>query len=545
MGQLRASLGSMIAVLGNRDMARLIYGWAGVTVATWTFAIALAVYAFDQGGATAVGIAAIVRLMPGALASPFAGLLGDRHSRRLLLVLSSALCGVAIGLGAITVALDSPSWVVYACAGLFGVASTAYIPAEGALFPIAARTPQELSTANVAHSQADNLGFLIASLAAGLLLGLTSVAVAFAFAAVAALLTAGVVATIDRDTRPTYEEDGGTLGVLRQTAIGLRDLMADPRLRLVSIAITALVLVEGAADVMIVVVALELLGLGEGSVGWLNAAWAIGALVAGVGLGVLVHRGNLAGGLALGCLITGVGFALPGIWPIVPAAYASYFMVGFGYACVEVASRTLLLRLGSDESLARVISFLETSRLAATALGAIIAPALVALLGARGALLVFGALLPAIALLRWRALRELEIGAPVSERHFNLLRGSAIFTPLPVHTLEWLCRSLVEVDAGTGQEVITQGELGDRFYLIDEGEVEVIEDGVFKRNLAAGDGFGEIALLHDVPRTATVRATGRMRLLALEREDFIEAVTGHRRSHQSAEAVAESWLTPP
>ena len=169
---------------------------------------------------------------------------------------------------------------------------------------------------------------------------------------------------------------------------------------------------------------------------------------------------------------------------------------------------------------------------------------LIALLGVRGALLAFGALLPAIVLLRWRAFRELEIGAPVPERDFNLLRGSPIFTPLPIHTLEWLCRALVEVDAGAGQEVITQGQAGDRFYLIEDGEVEVIEDGVFKRTLTAGDGFGEIALLHDVPRTATVRATAPMRLLALDREDFIEAVTGHRRSRQSAEAVASSWRSP-
>ena len=133
-------------------------------------------------------------------------------------------------------------------------------------------------------------------------------------------------------------------------------------------------------------------------------------------------------------------------------------MVGFGYACVEVASRTLLLRLGSDESLARVISFLETSRLAATALGAIIAPALVALLGARGALLVFGALLPAIALLRWRALRDSRDRRPGLRAALQPPpRRASIFTSLPVHTLQRLCRSLVEFDAGQVKEVITQG----------------------------------------------------------------------------------------
>ena len=68
--------------------------------------------------------------------------------------------------------------------------------------------------------------------------------------------------------------------------------------------------------------------------------------------------------------------------------------MGFGYTFVEVAARTLLQRLGSDETLARVTGFLETSRLAAMALGAIVAPVLVALFGIRGALLALGAVLP-------------------------------------------------------------------------------------------------------------------------------------------------------
>jgi hypothetical protein len=305
--------------------------------------------------------------------------------------------------------------------------------------------------------------------------------------------------------------------------------------------LTILVLIEGALDVMMVVVALDLLGLGEGSVGWINAAWGVGALVAGTALAVLLDRGNLASGLAMGSLVMGAAIAFPGIWPVVFAAFLGFFMVGFGYTFVEVAARTLLQRLGSDETLARVIGFLETSRLLAMAVGSIVAPALVALLGVRGALIAIGAVLPLIALLRWRALRNFEIGAPVSERHFELLRENAIFAPLPVDKLEGVSRSLIEVDAAAGDEVITQGDTGDRFYLIDEGEVEVIVDGAFRRNQCGGECFGEIALLRDVPRTATVRATRATRLLALEGEDFIQTVTGHVRSRERAEAVAAEW----
>lgn len=539
--QLGSSLRSSVAVFRNRDLGRLIIGWGGMTFTTWAFAIALGVYAFGQGGATAVGIAALVRLLPGALASPFAGLLGDRQSRQVVLVLSALLSGLAIALAAVAAAAGAPAWVVYGLAGLFTVCSAPYVPAEGALLPLVARTPQELSAANVTRSQMDNLGFLVASLAAGVLLAFASPETAFAAAATAGILTAAVLATIGRDERPSYDNDVGTSGVLRQMAAGLKALLADPKLRLVGITLSALVFVEGAADVMVVIVALDLLGVSEGNVGWINAAWGVGALVAGAGLAILLDRGNLAAGLSVGCLITGAAFALPGAWPVVLAVYLSFFLLGFGYTFVEVAARTLLQRLGSDETLARVIGFLETSRLAATALGAIAAPVLVALFGVRGALLAVGALLPLLALLRWRALRAFEIGAPVSERGYSLLRGSSIFAPLPVDTLEGVCRSLVEVNAHTGQEVITQGDYGDRFYLIDDGEVEVIEDGVFQRNQIGGECFGEIALLRDVPRTATVRATRHTRLLALERERFIETVTGHARSHQMAGAVAAGW----
>jgi MFS family permease len=531
-----------MAVFGNPDLGRLAFGWAGMTVTTWAFAIALGVFAFGQGGATAVGVAALVRLLPGALASPFAGLVGDRHSRRLVLVLSAMLSGLAIGCAAVAAAADAPAWIVYALGGLFTVASTPYVPAEGGLLPIVARTPQELSAANVVHNQMDSVGFLLASLASGALLALASPQAAFAAAAGCGLLTAALLAGLAADERPVYEDEGSARGALHEATLGIRMLAADRKLRLVGIAFSLLVFVEGAADVMIVVVALDLLGIGEGNVGWINAAWAVGALIAGGALAVLLDRGNMAAGLSFGCLITGAGFALPGVWPVTLAAYLCFLLMGFGYSFVEVAARTLLQRLGSDETLARVIGALEANRLAATALGSITAPALVAVLGVRGALIAFGALLPLFALLRWRALRDFEIGTPVSARHYCLLRGSPIFTPLPVDTLEGVCRSLIEVRVDAGEEVIAQGGFGDRFYLIEDGEVEVIQDGDFKRNQTGGESFGEIALIRDVPRTATVRATRETRLLALDRERFIETVTGHVRSHQSAEAVAGGWL---
>src|SRR3954454_18193779 len=133
MGASRRAVGT---VFGNRDLRILELAWAGVSLATWSYVIALGVYAFDTAGPAAVGIAGLVRLLPGALASPFAGLLGDRHSRRDTMFASAGLASLAIGLAALAVALDAPAGVVYALAGLFTVAISPYVPAEGALLPI-------------------------------------------------------------------------------------------------------------------------------------------------------------------------------------------------------------------------------------------------------------------------------------------------------------------------------------------------------------------------------------------------------------------------
>jgi MFS family permease len=545
MGHLTTAYRALAAVFANADLRRLQLAWAGMSFATWAYAIALGVYAFDVGGATAVGVVALVRLLPGALASPFAGLLGDRHSRRAVMIASSVASAAALAGSAWAGAMAAPAALVFALAGLFTVVSSAYVPAEGALAPLLARSPQELSAANVAHSVMDNLGFLSGSIIAGVLLATTSPQAVFAAAAALAAGAAIALASLRRDRRPVYAAEPELSGALRETRLGLHGLWADRRLRLLGGAFTLLFFFEGAADVLVVVVALDLLGLTQGSVGYLNAGWGIGALLGGATLAVLVHRANLAAGLVVGSLLAGVALALPGAWPATGAAYAGWIGMGIGYTLVEVVVRILLQRLGSDEVLGRVLGFLETSRFAAMAAGSIAAPALVALLGIRGAVVATGAILPLFAILRWRSLRQFETGAPVPERSYALLRANSIFAPLPVATLERLCHAMEPIDVQPGEEIIRQGEPGQRFYLIDHGEVEIYRDGVLRHVAGRGGSFGEIALLRDVPRTATVRATCCARMLALERDRFIAAVTGHHRSRQAAREVVDARLAPP
>jgi MFS family permease len=538
-------LSALVVDFGNRDLGLLGLSKAGNSFASWSFAISLGVYGFEHGGATAVGIIALVRLAPGALASPFAGLLSDRFSRRAVLIWSSLAAALVLGAATAVAAFDGSNWLILALAGLFTVAIAGYAPAEAAMLPFLARTPQELSAANVTHSTMENVGFLFAALATGVILVFASPAVVFAAAAAVALLTVAMIFGITPDRRPEYTPlEGEITGIAQETTIGFRILFKDSALRLSGATITMLLFFEGLADVLVVILALELLHLDHGSVGFLKAAWGIGALVGAGGMAALLYRGKLVGALVGGSLILGLGAALPGFWTVPVAAYGGWLAIGFGYTFVKVTAKILLQRLGSDETLGRVVGALWSARLAATAIGSIIASAIVALVGIEESLFIVGALMPVFILLAWSRLRAYEIGAPVAEEHFGLLRANSIFSPLPVATLERLSRNLVPVTADSGEEVITQGEAGDSFYLIEDGQVEVIENGVFRRNEGPGESFGEIALLRDVPRTATVRATSPTRLLRLERDQFIGAVTGHQRSKQQASTVVDSrWRT--
>ena len=145
-------------------------------------------------------------------------------------------------------------------------------------------------------------------------------------------------------------------------------------------------------------------------------------------------------------------------------------------------------------------------------------------------------------MLAWRPLRAIDREAAPRTRELELLRGSSIFAPLPLPTLTQLAGRLEPLEVAAGTEVVRQGEPGDRFYLIDSGALEARVDGEVRRRLGAGDFFGEIALLRDTPRTATVVALEDARLLALERDEFIAAVTGHAPSREAADAVVTTRL---
>jgi MFS family permease len=538
--RLGESLRAFAAVFHNEDLRRLELAWSGSIIGQWGYEVALAVFAYRAGGATAVGLVALVRLLPAAVIAPFAALLGDRFRRKRIMVAADLARVCAMAGAAAAVFGGAPAATVYALAAIAAVTGTAFGPAQSALLPSLARSAEELTAANATSTTLESVGFFVGPALGGLLLAVTSVGAVFTMAAALFLWSAFVLARIRGDSRggPGVEADS----ILREALAGFRAVLVERRLRLLVGLYGAQTLAAGILRVLLVVTALQVLDLGPSGVGFLNSAVGVGALAGMLVVLTLVGTSRLAAVFGLGILLWGVPLVLLGIWPSIAAALVLLGILGVGNTLVDVAGLTLLQRAAPDDVRARVFGVLESVFLGTIAIGAILAPLLTAALGARGALIAAGGGLSVLVLLFWRPLSAADAAAAVPESELALLRDIPIFAPLPPVTLEQLASHLSRVRVPAGEVVFRRGDPGDLFYVIGEGEVAVELDGRPPVTLAPGAYFGEIALLRAVPRTATVTTRTEVELYALERDVFIAAVTGYASSAEAADAVIASRL---
>ena len=533
---------SLAGALATAQLRRLQIGWAVSAIGGWVFFVALAVYAFDAGGATGVGAAALTRMVPAGLAAPLAGVLVDRHSRRDVL-LGAIVARVVILAGiAAAVAASAPLGVVLALGALFTIVATAHRPAQAALLPSLVETPHQLAASNAVWSAIDNAAFLVGALLSGALIATTSMADAFLVTAGLFALAALPVAGIDRDPVPDYRVSVDRIRPIADAVDGFREVVRDRRLRLVVGVLSVSTIVEGAIDVLVVLVAIDMLGLGGSGVGWLNACWGLGGLIGSVVALALLRRGRLTAGLSTGCFLVGIPLMLVGVAQSLGVTVPMLVLLGVGYALIEVAGLSLLQRLPSNEMLGRAFAVVESSYWITTGIGAILAPLIVNLVGLPGALLLVGGCLPLLVGLRWRPLAMLEATTVVPEHAFKALRAVEMFGSLPLATIENVSRQLDAIHVQAGDTVIREGDYGDRFYVVAEGLLDVSCGRGSFPPVQAGEAFGEIALLQDVPRTATVTAHDDCLLYALDRESFLCAVSSHTSAASAARAVASARL---
>ena len=542
--QLSESLAAVRSVFANHNLRRIELAFAGSAVGNYALSIAVAIFTFHHGGVTAVGIVMAVRQAAAATVAPFAASLADRYRRERVMLASDLGRLGSVGGIALLVVTGAPTvsvWALAVCASVFGAV---FRPAEAALIPLVSRSPQELTAANVTSSTFDSVGvfagpalgaFLIAF--AGYATTFTVVAATFAWSALFVLRISSAVpersAEADEET-----EHGG----LRSLAAGFVTVGREPRLRLLIGLYDAQCFVAGALGVLVVSTAIDLIGIGNAGVGILQSACGVGA-VAGAGFAVtLIARSRLGGNLTAGLVLWGAPLIVIGVWPREWVAAVALAVLGIGNTLVDISAMTLVQRTTAPEVAGRVFGVLESSVVASLAVGALTAPALIGLVGTRGALLVVGAILPLLAVATRGRLAAIDDGAHIPLEQIAALRSVPFLTVLPLQTIEYLASRLQRVELPAGTTLFSRGDPGDSFYVLEGGTLEIdLPDGVKVEQAPAF--VGEIALLRDVPRTATVRARDDVVLWALSGDDFLGAVGGHARSRGHADSIVFTRLS--
>lgn len=534
-----ATAAAVADVLRNRDLRRVQLALIASLVGDGAYVTAVTVWAYGEGGPRAVGLFTAALMTASAVFAPIGAALADRFSRRATLLVCDGTRVVMVGAAAVCLGLDSPI-PVYVLAVAAGTLDAPFRSAQRAWMPALAKTPEELTASNASSSTIESLAAFIGPALGGLLLVLTDVGtvlwVNVATFTVSILLLIGVRER--RTTRP-LDVTGSGDGTLVQLAAGFRVLGTDGDLRSVTGQVAAQTFVGGALRVLLVVLAVDIMMTGPSGVGFLEAIFGAGAIAGGVLALARVERQRLGRDLALGVMMWSAPLALVVVWPHPITVVVMLVLLGIANPLVDVNVDTIVQRMTPDVVMARAFGALDTCYTATKALGAVSAPLLLHLVGLRLTLLIVGVPVLGLAILSRARMARLDVRL-VPPPGLSLLRGVQWFTVLSPAVLESLARGLRELTLPAGAAVITEGETGDAFYVIESGSVEVTQHGRHLRTQGAGEYFGEIALLNDIPRTATVTAATDVVLRMLGREVFLGALSGE--GLQLAGSVAATRL---
>jgi MFS family permease len=514
------------AVWRNHSLRRVLIAFGVFRPAESAQWIAILVFAYRAGGSDAMGAAAVLLLVPAAVCAPFVAHIGDVVPRERALALGYLAQAVTMAATAVAIAVDAPIGVVFICAAAANVAITITRPVHLAILPELTASPSELSAANSLSSTVEGASLLVGPAVAAICLEVRGPAAVFGLAAAGLLIAAALAFTL----RP--RRDIGSFGDRVEGAMeGFRELRRRPGTRVLLGFVAAQTVVIGALDVLTVILALSMLSMGPSGPGVLSAAVGIGGLVGAAATVVLIGRERLSGPLLLGVVGVGIPIACVAASPGVAVALVLLAVSGIGKSFLDVTARTLLQRSVDDDVLARVFGVQEGLNMAALAAGSVAAPVLLSFLTPSATFVIVGLFLPVIALLAFRQIRGVDRTAIVVDpSDVELLRRTTIFEPLGPAAIERAVRKLIRVDVDAGAVLMQEGDRGDRFYVIADGAIEISAGGSFLARLGPGDYLGEIALLQDIPRTATAVAVTPCSLRAMERSAFLAVMTGSASS---------------
>ncbi len=557
---LRETGSSLGMVFRNPALRKLNLAFAGSAIGDWAYATAMAVWVYSVGGVTAVGVWGTVRLLIMTLVTPFASILVDRYSRKKIMVSADLLRGAIIFVCAFLVMTEAPVWTVFVLATLTSVFAAPFRPAVAALLPHLVERPEELTAANGTSSTIDSLSFFVGPALGGILLTFTTVPVVMLINVATFLWSAALVASI-RVPHPSTEPEvavgaepataaeaaGDTLveaaeeekeTFLQESIAGFRTIWVNRDLRLISLVYCAQTIVAGASVVYGIAMAVEMTSFGPNGVGYLDSMFGVGAIIGGlVALG-RASKMKVATDFGWGVILWAIPLLLAAVFPHAWAALLAVAIMGFGNPLVDVNAVTIVQRLGDDKVMGRIFGALETGLIAAMALGSVLMPLLLHFFGLQWALAVLAIGISAVVLPFMRRLGRMNSTLREPDG-LRLLRALPLFAPLEPKSLELVAQQLRRVEVAAGETVISEGEPGDQFYVVESGALTASFHGEVLSQQGPGDPFGEIALLRDVPRTATVVADEPTVLYSLDRDTFLDAVTGNSEvSGQADDLIA-------
>ena len=545
-----AGLGAYRQLLANRPLTKLLLGEFISGIGDWLYIVAIFVVIYTQtNDAALLGIFGAVRLFPYILLSIPAGFVADRFERRLVLLVSDAFRGSIMILLTVLVVVHAPIALIAALAIVAAGGSAFFYPAMGAYMPSLVRDERELGPANSAWASLQNVSYIIGPAIGGILLAIGGVEMAFILNAASFLVIIAILWTLPSQARPGSPVGEAAAPAAESTAglpadapagtaleVEVPAVAARPQLATVPLAGLGIIqflagFLGGGLQVLTTVLAIHVLDAGEAANGYLNAAIGIGGLLGAIGSGLLVLRRGLGAPLVIGSIVLGAGMLVLGAIPNLLVALVAIGVVSGGALVVDIITTTIFQRIVPDALRGRWTGVFMTVGTISGAAGAFALPVLVVnvgaalSLGASGAAMIV-ATVAGLALIGSAATREpSRFEATLAE-----VARLPLFTGVPGSRLEAALAHMRETPVTAGQVVVQQGEPADRFYMIESGSFVVTQEQapgappVTLRHLGANEVFGELGLLNQAPRSATVTAESDGVLLELAGADFLKLV---------------------
>ena len=555
-------------VLGNSALVRLFVGEFISGIGDWLYLVALLVIVYNESqDPLLLGIVGAARIIPYVLLSVPAGIIVDRFDRRLVLLVTDVARGLIMVALTIIVANDGPLIAVVGLAIFATCFSCFFRPAIGAYLPSLVRDERELGPANSLFATLGELSFIVGPALAGIIIAAADLTLAFAinavtFAVVAITLatlppglpgkpSGGVNPALPTDDLEPVAADAAAATAAAESAIPdaieaaaaaapkVDELSARSRIMAIRRPLIGMLALDttagflfGGLSVLTVIIAVDQLNAGEAGTGYLNAAVGVGGVLGAIGSGAILARKSLAPAMLGGAFILAGGFVILGLSTSLPPALFAMAIIAAGSLVADVVSTTVFQRIVPDELRGRVLGGMQSIMTGTYALGSLLLPVLVTVVGPQLMLPIGGAIIMVAALISFSILRpyltrEDDAAVDILTRVSRL----PLFAGVPVPALEAAAGRLTPIAVKAGDVVIRQGDPSDLFYIIGSGRfaVDQTESAIGAthrlRVMGPDEVFGELGLMNGTPRTATVTAETDGTLLSLAGADFLELVS--------------------